>query len=363
MYGGIETALTNLARLKHLSSTMVQEFGLCFHGRQRDELIAEDVPVHDLDAVRLSRPWTILAARARLRNILVHAKFDAVITHGSWIHCIAGPVVRKCGIPLVTWVHGTLDASRPLERMASWTTPDLIIANSMHSQRAASKVFTRSPMEVFYFPISAPNETLDADTRALKRQVLGVQENQKVILLASRMEACKGHVTLLESLSKLKRRNDWVCWIVGKSQRPSEESYLSSIESTVRELELSNRIKFLGHRNDIPELMRLCDLFCQPNSTPDSFGIAFIEALYAGLPVVTSNIGGGAEIIDSTCGILTEPNNCTGVAQAIESLLDDADRLRQLSSKGPRRADELCNPQRQFGKLETMLRKVPFNRM
>jgi len=360
MYGGIETALTSLAQLKNLSSTMEQAFGVCFPGRQREELLAANVQVHDLGPVRLSRPWTILAARSKLRESLALSKCDIAITHGSWIHCIAGPTIRRYGVPLVTWVHGTLDAMRPLERLASMTNPDLIIANSAHTKLTATKVFSRAPIEVLYFPIASQNIAMASDLREKNRRELGVDNHQKVIFLASRMEPCKGHATLLEALGKLNHRNDWICWIAGGPHGESESKYFSAIQKIAHSLGGHARVKFLGQRNDVPQLMQLSDVFCQPNSTPDSFGIAFIESLYAGLPVVTSDIGGGGEIVDESCGILTKPNDATSVAKAIESLLDDPHRLRYLSLNGPRRADQLCNAHRQFAQLETVLRKACF---
>ena len=59
LYGGIETFLTTLARMRHLAPGMEPEFGLCFRGRLWDELVATGVPVHDFGPVRLSRPWTV----------------------------------------------------------------------------------------------------------------------------------------------------------------------------------------------------------------------------------------------------------------------------------------------------------------
>ena len=55
---------------------------------------------------------------------------------------------------------------------------------------------------------------------------------------------------------------------------------------------------------DVPRLLAAADIHCQPNISPEPFGIAFIEALAAGLPVVTSAIGGAIEIVDDTCGRL-----------------------------------------------------------
>src|SRR5262249_57437131 len=84
LYGGVETLLTTLARLRHLAPEMEPEFGLCFRGRLWDELTAAGVPVHDLGPVRISRPYTVQEARGRLKRVLAAAQPDVVVVHSSW---------------------------------------------------------------------------------------------------------------------------------------------------------------------------------------------------------------------------------------------------------------------------------------
>src|SRR3954447_22619263 len=86
LYGGVETLLTTLARLRHMAPGMEPEFGICFHGRLWDELAATGVSVHDLGPVRLSRPWSVRRARGRLSRVLEHARPEVVVVHGSWPH-------------------------------------------------------------------------------------------------------------------------------------------------------------------------------------------------------------------------------------------------------------------------------------
>jgi glycosyltransferase involved in cell wall biosynthesis len=91
-------------------------------------------------------------------------------------------------------------------------------------------------------------------------------------------------------------------------------------------------------------LLAAADIYCQPNIGPDAFGIAFIEALYAGLPVMTSAIGGGGEVVTPSCGILLEPGDAQALAGALRQLIDDPQRRRLLAAAGPARAKELCDP-------------------
>ena len=93
LYGGVETMLTTMARLRHLCEGMEPCFGVCFEGRLSQELRDAGVPVHVLGAVRISRPWTVWRARRRLRKLLSEENFDAVVCHMAWPLVVFG---RDC---------------------------------------------------------------------------------------------------------------------------------------------------------------------------------------------------------------------------------------------------------------------------
>ena len=75
------------------------------------------------------------------------------------------------------------------------------------------------------------------------------------------------------------------------------------------------RVRFLGQRSDIPDVLGAADIHCQPNVDPEPFGVAFVEALHAGLPVVTTAIGAAPEVVDATCGVLV-PKDAGALAGA-----------------------------------------------
>src|SRR5215471_11921991 len=94
LFGGIETYLLTLARLRSLCPSMESEFALCFAGRLSDELRTNHAQVHLLGAVRARYPWTVRSARAHLRKLLQERKYDAVVCHSTWPQAIFGAVVR-----------------------------------------------------------------------------------------------------------------------------------------------------------------------------------------------------------------------------------------------------------------------------
>jgi glycosyltransferase involved in cell wall biosynthesis len=179
-----------------------------------------------------------------------------------------------------------------------------------------------------------------------------------VILQSSRLEEWKGQAILIAALGRMKELPGWEAWIAGGVQKSGESDYLSALRRRVEELGISERVRFLGQRSDVRQLMAAADVYCQPNTGPEPFGLAFVEALQAGLPVVTSGFGGAAEIVDATCGILTRPADIAAVSTALVELIDNPVRRAELGLKGPGRAAELCDPPRQLERLAHALQGV-----
>ncbi len=99
------------------------------------------------------------------------------------------------------------------------------------------------------------------------------------------------------------------------------------------------------------------DIYCQPNIEPDAFGISLIEAMAAGLPVVTSALGGAKEIVDETCGVLVAPRDSATLASELSALLENRSRRERLGANGPARARALCDPAAQMPRIAEILQR------
>ncbi len=354
LYGGIETLLTTMARLRHRAPGMEPEFGLCFHGRLWDELVATGAAVHDLGPVRVSRPWTVWRARGRLRQVLEEIRPEVVAAHEFWPHTVFAPVVRRAGIRLVNFVHGVATGRNWRERLASRTPPDFVVANSRFTAGSVRNVFPGVRVETWHYPVGSP--AVDGSVRSEVRSELGTADAAVVILQASRLERWKGQSVHLAALGLLPDLPGWECWLAGGVQKAGEGQFLDELRLAAEQAGIADRVRFLGQRADVPRLMAAADVFCQPNTGPEPFGIVLVEALYAGLPVVTSGFGGAAEVVGPTCGVLTTPGDAEAVAAALRSLIQDPSRRRALGAAGPGRAQSLCDPARQLNAAAALLR-------
>lgn len=358
LYGGVETTLMAQARHHDLCPAMELSFALCFSGQLSDELESLNAPIHWLGNVRVRQPVSVWRARQRLRDLLRRERFSVVVTHSAWSQAIFGPAAREAGVPLAFYMHGLAHGRHWLERWASSTPPDITLCNSRFTASTISTIYPQARAEIVYYPVTPP-EQCDLQRGATTARIeLQTRQDATVIIQVSRMEAWKGHALHLEALSLLKDLPDWVCWQVGGAQRPGERKYLDELKMTAARLGIERRVRFLNQRRDVARLLAAADIFCQPNTGPEPFGIAYIEALYARLPVVTTAFGGACEIVDDTCGELVLPGNVQMLATCLRRLIQDRAFRARLGSAGPSRARKLCDPRAQMERMHQALAPV-----
>jgi glycosyltransferase involved in cell wall biosynthesis len=280
--------------------------------------------------------------------------YDAVICHGNWPYAVFAPVVRTSRAALVLWSHDCISEKSRWNSALRSVKPDLVLANSRFTANGVRGVLPDVPIEVVYHPLDSQAVERSSARRSVRPE-LGTPDDDVVILCASRLERWKGHAELVQALGRLRGKPGWRCWLAGGPQRSLETKYLSELKRLAADLRITDRVQFLGQRSDVPQLMAASDVFCQPNVEGEPFGVVFVEALQAGIPVVTSAIGGALEIVTDGCGKLTPPRDVAALAEALAELIDSPAARMELGAAGPERASALCDPRRQLSRLNDLL--------
>jgi glycosyltransferase involved in cell wall biosynthesis len=170
----------------------------------------------------------------------------------------------------------------------------------------------------------------DAQRRRRARQGLGISEDADVLVHVGRQEYQKGQRYLLEAMAALAgSRDEIVLLIAGRDGHAS-----AALRELHGRLALGKRVRFLGHRDDIPELLAAADAFVFP-SLYEGLGGAVIEAMALGLPVIASDLPALREVVEhGRSGLLVTPRSSKAIAEGVTAVLDAPHRSREMGKQG-----------------------------
>ena len=153
------------------------------------------------------------------------------------------------------------------------------------------------------------------DYRSLYRKQFNLTQNDICLLAVGRFHPAKDYETLIKVFNQLYiKEKNLKLFIVGEGE------LRKSIEDQIKDLGLENRIILLGIRQDIPQLMNMCDIFIS-TSAWEGFGLALAEAMACSKRVIASNNAGFMEILGEDSEYLIETGNINEFCKAIESLI------------------------------------------
>ena len=174
------------------------------------------------------------------------------------------------------------------------------------------------------------------DERARARESLGLRDELTIVTVA-RLEPLKGVDAVIRAAAQSGVAPTLI--VVGDATGYSGgDGYAQSLKVLAAELDVD--VRFVGHRPDVAEVLRAGDLFAFM-SRWEAFGLVLAEASATGLPVVSANIGGCAEVVvDGVTGVLVEPDDIAGCGAAIARLAADATLRDSMAGAGRRHAVE-----------------------
>ena len=251
-------------------------------------------------------------------------------------------LARRWDVPHLTMFHTLArvknrhlaDESEPKDRIDAETrivgAVDRIIVASEHERQALVELYGGRRERIVVIPGGVDLELFRPVDRAEARSALGL--SGEVLLSVGRMDPIKGLDLLMRAVGLLRHRPNLTLVVVGGSG--TEDEHRRSRE-LVHQLSIGDRVQFRGSvpQEELPRYYSAADLCIMP-SRYESFGLAAVESLACGTPVVGSHVGGLPTIIhDGENGLLVRWRTAETFAVRIESLLDDPARLRALAAR------------------------------
>ncbi len=332
-YGGAQVHLRDLCLwLKGRGHEPVVLSG--WPGRVSDFLELQGIEFIEIpDLQRAIHPLKDFRAFAQIRDVLKRINPDIVACHSSKAGLIGRLAAKACGVPVTFTAHGwafTVGVSVParviywtLEKIASYFT-DQIITVSQYDRNLAITYHIAHPRRITAIQNGMPL------TPPLLRSI---KSNQPLnLLMVARIGAQKDHQRLLRVLWGC-LDIDWTLNLVGGGDD-------LELRQLVDKMGFSDRVNFLGEREDVPELMEKADVFLLISNW-EGLPLSILEAMRAGLPVIASNVGGVSEaVLHQKTGWVVPAGQDEPLLEALQTVLPDRLRLMDMGLRGRARFEE-----------------------
>ncbi|MCX6319794.1 MAG: glycosyltransferase family 4 protein [Bacteroidetes bacterium] len=246
-------------------------------------------------------------------------------------------IYRKVAIPVVTTVHGYNDAY--MNKFGLEVVPEL--KKSFHykltkwvTSRMNGVVYISNLMKDFYSRAHLGEKCKSAviyhgyDFVLARKNENSVKRvgNEIHLVISGRIVERKGHRYAVEVVEELKSHGIYaLLHIMGTG------SYIPDLQSIIKDKHLEDQVVFHGYQSDIVEKIQQYDIALLP-SYWEPFGLVFLDAFAAGIPVVTFDLPAGNEIvIHNKTGLLAEPFSVAGLTREVLTLLRDPDKRKELT--------------------------------
>lgn len=305
-----------------------------------------------------SRPDRLLINGARAGKWA--KKRGAHVLHGHgllWLPLFAAAQMAS-GVPLVITLHNLVPddlsaAQKRVLQIAVGRAAHLIAVSQAVAESARRILGAREKIIVVRNGVDTNRfNNPNLPTRPVVRALLGLAPSDLAVICIARLSPEKGVVTLLQAASLLKGERRMRVFIVGDGPQKRE------LQNVANEYGLNDIVQFLGTRSDVPALLQGADVYVQP-SHKEGLGIAVMEAMAAGLPVVAMKVGGLPEVIaDNETGLLTEPQNPAAFAFALQTLLSITKKRESMGHAGRERVCSCFSVERMVKETQAVYEAV-----
>lgn len=311
-------------------------------GSFHENIFYHEVQVSDYPLFEYEPYETVLASK--MVDVVKHEKLDLLHVHYAIPHAsaayMAQQILKSQGIeiPFVTTLHGT-----DITLVGKDPSFEPVITFCLNQSNAVTAVSESLKFDTYrHFRTTREIEVIpnfihvegDKHDKMRKIRCRYAEENEPILCHISNFRKVKRVQDAMKVFAKVNEVIPSRLMLVGDGP----ERY--ALEELCRELKLCNRVKFLGKVRDTQHVLEISDLFLLPSET-ESFGLAALEAMAVGVPVISSNTGGIPEVnIHGVTGYLSNVGDVDDMANNALAILSDKDVLRQFSENAVKRAKD-----------------------
>ena len=306
----------------------------------RLELLNANVHYHEVNVPEYPlfhyQPYE-LALSSKLVDMVKLHKIDLLHVHYAIPHAYAGYMAKQMlksegiKIPMVTTLHGTditLVGNHPFYKTAvtfSINKSDVVTSVSQNLKEETYSLFDIKK-DIHVIPNFIELDKIKNIAKIANNRSVMANENERIITHISNFRKVKRIPDVIDIFYKIQQKIPSKLMMVGDG--PEKEK----AENLCYKLGISDKVIFFGNSNEIDKILSFTDLFLLPSET-ESFGLAALEAMAWGVPVISSNTGGLPEVnFDGISGYLSDVGNTQEMAQNAIKILENDKTLLEFKN-------------------------------
>jgi glycosyltransferase involved in cell wall biosynthesis len=322
--------------------------------------------------VRLPNPaawlWdgaAMLVTMLRVKRFLAKNKPSLVVTKGLFPHLYGSVPARSVGIPCIWHVQDLISERffalyRRAFALTARLLPDHVIADGAAIARQLPGLKNRTSVILNGVDCNVFRPGREASKT---RQEFGVPADAFVIGHVGRMTPWKGQQYLLEAFAQVAAAAPRAYLVFVGDPVFDTDAYQRKLVELAARLGLTERVKFVGYRHDLPEVLAALDVFAFTSVEKDTSPLTLLSALAAGLPIVAFDIEGVRELVTEGKPLLLTPlKDLEALAAALLRLIAEPELRRRLGSLARRHAENNFSLEQHIARVEQIFREVAQHR-
>ena len=256
--------------------------------------------------------------------------------------CTFGRIAASiCNISSIVHEHMIDEDMPPVQRLVDLLlsplkTTGLAVSNAVATFMSEKRSIKRSNIKILYNSIPTNiGKTVISNQKRVIAEEIGISMDQPIVGIVGRLDPIKGHTYFLDAATLVLQENSGAHFVILGAGDLHEE-----LADKVARLGIADNVSFLGHRDNVEDIISSFDVYVSC-SLAEGLGIANIEAMALGRPIVAASVGGVPELFEhGVSGILVEPRAPEAMAAAILQIIRDSELGRRLGENAATRYKE-----------------------
>lgn len=317
--------------------------------------IYKEASKHSVPATALPIGNKNLKGLFAIRRWLKQNPVDVINTHSStdtWLTALACKTLHSPP-PIIRTRH--ISSPIPNNRASRWLYTKAVQHIVTTGEALRQQVIEQTgadPLHVTSIPTGIDPERFKPGDKQQTRIMLGLDPEINYIGIVATLRSWKGHIYLLEAFSQLDTP-DWKLVIVGNGP------YHGVLNQKAEELGLQERVIFTGQQPNPEDWLRAMDIFCLPSYANEGVPQAILQAMFTGLPVVSTTVGAISEVIaDNLTGITVPPKDASILKAALDTLINSRDLSQRLGTHARTKVMKQYNYHSMLLSMESIFRNA-----